>query len=99
MIAPMIPSMTIALYGLLVALQLADGVTTHIILKRAGAERNIVMVWAIRTWGVAHALWGKVIIIAVLVWFALPIMPWWVLAGLDAWYVIVVAHNTRELLK
>lgn len=91
--------MNLSLYILLVLLQIADGVTTHAILKRAGTERNIVMGWAIQTWGLKHALWGKVIIIAVLVWFAIPIMPWWVLAALDAWYCVVVAHNVRELLK
>lgn len=93
--------MTIALLALLLALQVADGRTTYLVLSRGGRELNPLMRYAIEKLGLARALIiVKGVIACVLVEAtALGYMPTWALAGLCALYLGVVGHNAWQIMR
>ena len=80
-----------------IALQVADGVTTAMILARGGRELNPAVRWMIEKLGARTALAAAKVIAIIAFALILDHVPWSVLAGLCALYVVVCANNLRVL--
>lgn len=86
---------------LLVVLQYLDGWTTYKVLSKGGRELNPVVRWFINQFGLLNGLVlvkGSLAVALIAATFY-GTMPWWVLGVLCVLYVVVVAHNFKELTK
>ena len=92
---------TVILLALLLALQVADGRTTYLLLSRGGRELNPVVRWAINRCGLVPGLLlakGAVALSVVGCTLAGQI-PVWSLLALCALYLVVVVRNFGQLFK
>ena len=87
----------IALFGLLVALNGADVLTTVAVISKGGIEANPLLAPLMRKVGVVPALLGyKVPALALLYWIAAPV---WLLGGLCLAFVVICGNNGWQLIK
>lgn len=87
----------ISLFGLLVALNGADVLTTVHILGLGGQEMNPLLAPLMRRVGVLPALLGyKVPALALLYWIAAPV---WLLGWLCLAFVVICGNNGWQLIK
>ncbi|MFZ5705716.1 MAG: DUF5658 family protein [Pseudomonadota bacterium] len=93
----------VALLVAFVLLQVADIITTMMVLRRPdGYERNPIVRWAMRAAGssLRGLLLTKLIAVPLLIWGMLSIAPGAgviaALVAIDAAYLIVVLNNARE---
>lgn len=85
------------LWGLLVALNLADVVSTMKVLKAGGKELNPVMRFFMTKLGNLPGLLApKAVILTAAYWAFVPSNMWAVLGALCLLYVFVVAHNVKQ---
>ena len=91
--------MIYAMIAILIALQIADGVTTYMVLTRGGSELNPVVDWLIKKLGLETGLFvAKGVAIALIagVGFALGLPDWW-LALMCVAYLMIVFNNLFQL--
>lgn len=83
-----------ALFGLFVALSVADAITTYRALRRPGTrEANPVMRWLFDRLGIVPALVATKAAAVAAVWATMGVYSVWVLAGVNAAYAFVVWRN------
>lgn len=90
--------MTEAFAALLIALQVADMWSTHVVLKRGGRELNPLVRALISKVGFVGTTIFKLVLAALIIWIAWP-DHWWVLAIACAVYAAVVASNVRLIRR
>lgn len=84
----------------LLALQLADAITTVLFIQKGGYERNPFIAWVMERIGVIPALMAvKIPLCAVLVWANKYPEVQWVFAGAIALYVWVVWNNIKVIRR
>ena len=98
MILPDIPLANLLALALLLALQIADILTTLRAIELGGREINPVMAWLMRRAGVPGALAvGKLFVLALAVGWLHDSLP--ALLVLDAVFAAIVANNVRVLRR
>lgn len=91
--------MTAYLVILITLLQIADAITTTVILNRGGREKNPILAKLFDAVGYpAGLLFVKGATIVLISWFG-PQLPVAVLALITAGYLYVVSHNILQMLK
>lgn len=92
----MTATMSWALLALFLALQLADAITTAIVLRSGGRELNPAMAWLMRATGVRAALAIKVLVVGAAGVGAALHAPAMLIVLCTA-YSFVVIHNWRQI--
>ena len=82
----------------MIGLQIADALTTYLIIKRGGRELNPVLLWfAEKLKSITNAKWAWLVIAKILAAAAaiaaFPYMPEWLQLALCVFYLFVVVRN------
>lgn len=80
--------------AVLAFLQLADVISTHVILGRGGRELNPILHWLFQH---ANPLWVMGILKTVFIAMCIAADLWWLSAGLCVFYGYIVFHNFKEM--
>lgn len=83
--------MTIALFLLLVVLNIADVITTSKILKSGGRELNPLVRWMMEKFGVR----GGMVLVKIPALAVSAFLPWWMLLALVVFYGVIVCANAE----
>lgn len=92
----------LALFWIFVALQIADAVTTYIIVeKRSGLERNPIMRFFMEGFGVVAGLLAMKSVVVLLMYIYIVPLSYGhiILGGAVLVYVVVVGHNVIQIRK
>lgn len=92
----MTPALTTAGLALLAALQVADILTTHLILKRGGVERNVLLAGLFEEFGALPTMIVTKAALVALAWNYLPPYPF-AIAAICVFYVGIVVNNLHVL--
>lgn len=88
----------ICLFALHLFLQFADAVITIRALENPKArELNPFAMWLIEKFGPERAMFGMKMTAVAVIFYFLPVTPWWALLGLNALYVGVIWKNLKVM--